>query len=210
LGKGALILGYYPYDTRLFDIYEFCQQAKLSVIAHGSPNGPVHFKGSYNELYDLLGVRKDARRALRHLDKKQLCRFFTDPVNYSIILSKFPKLHICLAHFGGQDWARYLNNDKIDNWVSVLLSMIDKFDNLYTDISYTMSNEDYWPIFKLMLIDNPKLRQRVLFGSDFYMNEVEGEEKVWSIKFRVFLGEELFTQIAVTNPKVFLHEQNEV
>jgi len=198
-------LGYYPQDQRLLPFYAYCEKYKLPVISHGSPGNPVHFKGSYDELYKLLDV-EGTQAPYKNMSKKDLCALFTHPDNYKDILLRYPNLNICIAHFGSVHWARYLKNDFKDNWVSIIISMIEQYPNFWTDISYTMHDEAYWPMLKILLLTNDKLKNRVLFGSDFYMNEVEGVEKEWSVNFRAYFGEELFTQLAETNPRNFLKE----
>ena len=57
----------------------------------------------------------------------------------------------------------------------------------------------------LVLLENKKIRERVLFGSDYYMMErVKSQEREMAIKIRSRLGPELFKQIAETNPKRYL------
>jgi predicted TIM-barrel fold metal-dependent hydrolase len=200
-------LGIYPYDQRLLPFYAYCEKYKLPVIAHGSPGNPVHYKGSYDELYKLLGVDGSVE-PYKSMNKKELCVKFTHPANYVDILLRYPNLNICTAHFGSVHWERYLKNDFNDNWVEIIITMIESYPNFWTDISYTMHDEKYWPMLKVLLLTNEKLRSRVLFGSDFYMNEVEGIEKEWSVNFRAYMGEELFTQLAEINPREFLKEKS--
>jgi len=197
-------LGYAPYDNRLDMIYQMCDRNKMSVITHGSPANPVHFRGSMNELYQMLD---DANLPYnKSMSRKELCSLFTQPQNYKSILEKYKSMNICIAHMGSDYWKEYLEaNVKPGNWLTTIIDMIHTYDNFWTDISFTMGNESYWAFFKVLLSSDEKLASRVLFGSDFYMNEVEDEEREWSIKFRAFIGEELFRKIAVDNPKTFLH-----
>jgi len=199
-------LGYYPYDERLDVVYQYAERKKLPVISHGSPRGPVYFKGSRKELGKLLKINIK-NRPYSKMSQKELANIFTTPENMIPVLDTYPKLNICIAHFGSTDWDKFIKGDKSDsNWVNKIINLINMFDNAWTDISYTLYNEEYWPMLKVLLLTNNKLRKRVLFGSDFYMNEIEGTERQWSVKFRAYLGEDLFTQIAKINPKVFLYE----
>ncbi len=87
------------------------------------------------------------------------------------------------------------------------------YPNLYTDVSYTLFTEtpayrpfDYFDFLKV-LMSEPNVRERVLFGTDYYMVEREKvSEKEVSIALRAHLGEELYFQIAHRNPKKFLYE----
>jgi len=80
-----------------------------------------------------------------------------------------------------------------------------KYENLYTDIAYTIwANDEYLYLLKVLLSDE-RLRRRVLFGSDFYVVEsAEFEERWRSVRVRSVLGEELFQTIASENPREYL------
>ena len=81
---------------------------------------------------------------------------------------------------------------------------------LWTDISYTLFQfDDYIPFLRLFLLDDgpADCGARVLFGSDFYMTRQEElSEKAVCFRLRNALGEEVFRQIAETNPRVWLGE----
>jgi predicted TIM-barrel fold metal-dependent hydrolase len=149
---------------------------------------------------------------------------FCHPENYQRIYAhkELKKLRICLAHFGGErEWERHLKSlddiDKNPAWVKVIADMIrsGEYPNLYTDISYTAFsphrpgvNIDLYDYLNVLL-QNELLRTHVLFGSDYYMVEIEKmTEKEVSIALRSRLGEELFFQIAYHNPRKFLGIRN--
>jgi predicted TIM-barrel fold metal-dependent hydrolase len=55
------------------------------------------------------------------------------------------------------------------------------------------------------MLSHPLVRTHVLFGSDYYMVTQERmSEKEVSVMLRSRLGEELYKQIAYTNPREFL------
>ncbi len=83
--------------------------------------------------------------------------------------------------------------------------MVKEHPNLYTDISYTIFYfQEFVPALKVFLTD-PVVRTRVLFGSDYYMADIEQDnERILSINLRAALGEECFWQIANANPKRYL------
>lgn len=198
-------LGYFPFNKNLYPIYEFCQKNKLSVISHCSPYNLVHFRGSKQELELLL---EDAKYPILNAgkSKKLLCANFAYPGNYRPVLEDFPDLKICLAHFGsGSYWEEFLDHPgREGNWFKIIREMIDKYDNLYTDLSFTMNNRELYPLIKI-LFENNKLAKRVLFGSDYYMVETEATERRFGLDFRAFIGEKYFNQIARENPESFLN-----
>lgn len=197
-------LGYFPYDERLYPVYEYCVNNDLSVISHCSPYNPVHFKGSKSDLIKLLSMSNKPINT-KGKSKKELCSNFTKPQNYEKILNDFKDLNICLAHFGSEYyWDKYLNNPGDDeNWFVVIKEMMLKYNNLYSDISFTLNNQEFFPLLKILL-SNDKLKNNILFGSDYYMVETKTTERRFSIDLRAAIGEDNFNRIAVVNPQKFL------
>jgi predicted TIM-barrel fold metal-dependent hydrolase len=190
-------LGYKPDDPKLMEIYKLCIKGDYPVLTHCSPGGIWRY-----------GLTKEQRRAN------------SEPLNYKRILDTkgFRNLKFCLAHFGGaEEWARHLRGraraGEDEAWVRTIFEMIasGEYPNLYTDISYTVFTPkvpglylDLVDYLKVLLTD-PRVRRRVLFGSDYYMVERESiSEKEASLLLRSRLGEELYKQIAYTNPREFL------
>lgn len=192
-------LGYPPYHEKLMEIYAICVAHDIPVMTHCSPGGIWQY-----------GLSEETRRA------------YSQPKSYQRIFETFPTLKLCLAHFGGaEEWARRLNREvqkdsyPEEPWVRTIYDMIadgeEKYPNLYTDISYTA----FTPRVKGLYVDlidylkvllaHPRVRTRVLFGSDYYMVEQEKmSEKEASILLRSRLGEDLYQQIAYTNPREYL------
>ena len=189
-------MGFAPDDPLLMEqVYPICVERNLPVITHCSRGG-VYRKGWSQEQCDKV----------------------TRPDAYVPVMERFPDLRICLAHFGGdQDWDEYINTGfdpddpaaKDRNWVWRIATMIRCGDwpGLWTDSSYTLFKfEAYGPLLRLLL-EEEKLCERVLFGSDFYMTRQERlSEKAVSIRLRNALGDVNFCRIAEKNPAVFLGE----
>jgi len=189
-------LGFAPdHPVLMNEIYPLCIKHNVPVISHCSRGG-VYGRG-------WKGPRGEA---------------VSDPRAFIPVMKAFPDLRVCLAHFGGDaDWQEYLNTGvdpddpdaRTRNWVTSIADMIrsGEFPNLYSDISYTIFKfAEYMPLLSLYLEDEV-LRQRVLFGSDFYMTRQEHlSEKAVSIRLREHLGEAAFRQIAEVNPSAWLGE----
>lgn len=197
-------LGYFPYDERLYPIYRFCEENNLPIIAHCSPYNPVRFKGSKEELYKLLSKSKTPIN-VKGKSRKELCSLFTHPMNWEVVMNDFPKLRICLAHFGSEYyWTQFLDNPNAHgNWMVLIKEMMAKHKNLYSDISFTLNNKEFFPLLKVLLSDH-KIREQILFGSDYYMVQTKVEERRFGIELRAFIGEENFRTIAKANPHAFL------
>ena len=190
-------LGYKPDHERLMEIYKLCIAGDFPVVTHCSPGGIWQY-----------GLSKEERRAN------------SEPLNYKRILDTtgFQTLKINLAHFGGsEEWQKHLRgrtrDEKDKAWVKTIYEMIacGDYPNLYTDISYTAFTPKIEGLYidlvdyLKVLLAHPRVRRRVLFGSDYYMVERESvSEKEACILLRSRLGEDLYKQIAYTNPREFL------
>ena len=200
-------LGYFPYDDRLDPIYEYCEEKNLPVLVHCSPYNPVRFKGKKTELIELLKKSKKPIET-KGKNRRQLCKYFTDPDNYLYVVEKYKKLRICLAHFGSEYyWKKYIfKPGDENNWMIKVKNLVssDRYNNFFTDISFTVNKEVYFSLLKILLSDK-KIRQKVLFGSDFYMVETLTDERMFGLHLRAFIGETYFKEIAVDNPLKFLY-----
>lgn len=198
-------LGYFPYDERLYPVYDYCQHYGLPIIAHCSPYNPVHFKGKKKELLGLLS-KSDTPIETKGKTRKELCANFTHPHNYKKILNDFKDLKICLAHFGSEYfWKKFIDEpDMDDNWFVIIKDMISTYQNLYSDISFTLNNQEFFPLLKVLLNDDMLIR-KILFGSDYYMVETKSTERRFGLDLRAYIGEENFLKIAKYNPNKFLN-----
>jgi predicted TIM-barrel fold metal-dependent hydrolase len=205
--------GYHPYDRRLWPLYEYAEEHNLPVLTHCSRPASVQYRGEPS-----LEMRTDPLSGeVLNISRDELLRRFTDPDAYRPLLEKHPKLRVCLAHFGGAgDWTRFLDRpwdaseDTADpSWLTKILTMLRSgtYPNLWTDVSYTLyANEEHVYLLSVLLSD-PAVSSRVLFGSDFYVVEnAELEERRRSVRLRAVLGEDLFNTIARDNPKRYLGE----
>lgn len=150
------------------------------------------------------------------------CDLFSHPQNYIPILEKYPKLKICLAHMGG-------SNEIIDNsakdpdlqkirrvdpelWCDRIRDLMVKYPNLYTDISYTVSDLDDEKVKTAIIqfmntLDDQKqpLAKRVLFGTDFFMTEQEKRESELFKLSQIELSD-FHDMITRDNPQEFLRQ----
>jgi predicted TIM-barrel fold metal-dependent hydrolase len=203
--------GYHPFDKRLWKLYEYAEERGLPVLTHCSRPSSVQYRGE-----PTVEMRTDpVTGEVLNLGRYELLRRFTDPDAYVPLLERHPRLRICLAHFGGAgDWKSYIDHpwygdsataDK--SWLAKILEMIrsGKYPNLWTDVSYTLFANDEYVYFLKVLLQDPSVSRRVLFGSDFYVVEnAELEERRRSVRLRAVIGEELFRALAQDNPREFL------
>lgn len=203
-------LGFHPNDTALRPLYAYAEEHGVPVLSHCSRLG-VEYRGEPTQQMrtdPVTGARLD-------LDRAQLIGFFTDPDSYVPILEAYPKLKICLAHFGGdEEWRKYLDHpgEAVESpsrrpWITKILDLLRSgaHPGLWTDVSYTVFADDEFVYLLKVLLAEEAVRSRVLFGSDFYVvDNAQLEERRRATRVRAVLGEELFTTIAHDNPVEFL------
>ena len=196
--------GYRPWDSRLpimEDFYAGCCRRGTPVMNHCTPDGAPSF--DREEYFDFFHpndthadqMQKDAngRNAPqiyggagelvddpRNNIRKKLTYFneqFVSPDAWRQVLDKtvkevsLHKLRLCLAHFGGgtalgREWGRQI------------IGMIQekKYPNLYVDISSSFASKAFRAYFKTILQskDGECLKDRILFGTDWYLTLLDG------------------------------------
>lgn len=181
-------LGYYPDDDRLSRIYYLLEQSSIPVLSHCSQGGIYHHSMAQKE-----------------------CANYAIPYNWEPVLKNYPQLKVCLAHLTGEKSleAFFKSGEEgyEESWFWILLQMMKEYPNLYVDISYVLWDFKYFSILKLLL-DNPIYRERILFGSDYYMHLMEKKdaEKVF-LRLKEYLGEKDWKQITDYNPQMFFANQ---
>ena len=94
--------------------------------------------------------------------------------------------------------------------------MMMRYPNFYSDISYTVSHPELYPLLRSTLKSgdeekNPgfnKLRTRVLFGTDFYVVRSQMADKEIVAELRGYLSEEEFDLIARENTAEYVNRLN--
>jgi predicted TIM-barrel fold metal-dependent hydrolase len=91
-------------------------------------------------------------------------------------------------------------------WFSLISSMMIEFDNVYTDISYTTHENKYLNLLSEIL-NHPKIENKVLFGTDFYVVSNQKTEKQYWIDMKNMMGNKKWHSLSFKNPKRFLYHK---
>lgn len=239
-------LGFYPFDPRLEKVYAYAQEYGVPVLTHASKGGifyqgehipldflePLTFGGERarhttveGEEGEEMNFRNDLHDTHRFLGKtwgkgrrnEAFKLHFSNPTNYHIVLKKFPRLKLCMAHFGGDDAiSQYIDDEKAGrrdplNWHHVICEILKAYPNTYADVSYALWRAKVWSRMSTC-IDKPHdgqrdISDRILFGTDYYMTIQEESEVNLVNNFRKAIGNERFKKIAVDNPRQFLENR---
>lgn len=220
-------LGFFPFDPALDQLYEWAETNEIPIMTHCTRSG-VFYTGrfsdvltssspyrinsnstSYVEIIERIKLFQDSK--LTRKDTKYGCNIFTHPQNYIPILEKYPKLKICFGHFGGSDEMlgekSKVMSQGLDqyNWHEFILNLIvnrPDFENVYTDISYTLSELKIFNKLKSYFETNAA--NKILFGTDFYMTAQENQEEAILRQSLDQLSNEQFRNIAAVNNNKYL------
>ena len=92
------------------------------------------------------------------------------------------------------------------DWYSIICSLMLQYPNVYADLSYIIHNDAIQPLLKHTL-RNPNLRNKVLFGTDFYVVRNHKSEKHMLADLFDDLTNSEIDAIAKTNPRNFLESK---
>ena len=92
---------------------------------------------------------------------------------------------------------------KYADWYSIICSLMLQYKNVYADISYILYMPEILPLLKQTL-NNPGLKEKVLFGTDFYVVRNNKSDKELLADCMGGLSESQFDQIARMNPVNYL------
>jgi len=96
---------------------------------------------------------------------------------------------------------------KYADWYTIICSMMLQYDNIYADISYILHDTPaIQPLLKQTL-ENQKLRQKVLYGTDFFVVRNHKSDKNMLTEYEEGLSHADFTVIAKINPRKFLYNK---
>lgn len=162
---------------------------------------------------------------------KKSCSYFLEPHSYESMLKFFDekneKLKICFAHFGGVAQMEASANGTKDavqknpygvkkqNWHDQIKYLLLTYPGVYADISYGVAEGAIRKDDKLFNLfrneANTAYGNKILFGTDFFMTEMQNGEKETYNRFRAFAasqqlsnGNNLWDQVAKHNPNDFL------
>jgi len=202
----------------------------LELYSFNNSKFATHFTHPLNYLFLLEPYY--LMQLLDSYNDPQLDALFEYNKQTRILGKDLKKLKLCFGHFGGEDeWRNYLEHDRtmadqrfmqhpdsgIDfldtekilthyfgtSWYTIIRSMMYQYENVYADISFILHDIEIISLLKETLRVE-KVRDRVLFGTDFYVVRNHGSDKELYLNLKGRLSEADFERIACDNPDRFL------
>ena len=163
------------YTINDFDdeFLKYLEDNQIPIITHCSQNAATHLEKDVDKRIKKCCHYPELILKYKHESLQKKCDIFSNPDEYLIALRKFPKLRIDFAHMGGNDeWERRME-DEHPTWSDKIFEMCKNYENVYTDISYVMSETDrHFELLKCIL-KYPHLRNKLLYGTDQYLVELD-------------------------------------
>jgi len=175
-------LGYEIDSQAMRKVYAYCEKRQVPVLMHCNPGGFYY-----------------ARKYIEH----------SSPLHWRAILKAFPQLKICFGHFGGGEGLTGEGLPDETTWTGQILELMKIHAGVFADISYHDDPMPGGPVetryFENLhaLLQKDVLKERVLFGTDFFMNRVRLKDKNYWSYFQQHLGP-VFDTIAGINPQRYL------
>jgi hypothetical protein len=186
--------GYKPLDPRLPHMWQYkndkmecfygrCEQLHIPILVHCSPGGMTTHEAIFYHQLDGVDLSTIPARTTIGYDPGSPLGYFYDnyvhPRNWRPVLAKFPKLRLCLAHFGGDEWS---NSGLKSDWIEEIVDLTKVYDNVYTDMScFDLQDEkeknSFVEFFRLLKNGEKKylhLRDKVMFGTDWFLTLLLG------------------------------------
>lgn len=129
-----------------------------------------------------------------------------DRDQFSSKLNEFPGKGVDFFH----DAAGNISKTKTEqlwkgaDWYTIICSMMLQYPNVYADLSYILHDDDLIIPLLTQTLQNPHLRTRVLFGTDFFVVRNHKSDKELLGDMMAGLSEADFNVIARENPAGFL------
>jgi len=206
------LLGYLPNHPRLMEVFEVCEALGIPVTTHCGGNTTRAIANTFElpiRRYDSQGEKVDERLSVSFKNDNDKGLFFNDPIRWLPVLERFPKLRLNLAHFGGDEaWKRFSRKEP-DTWVHRIVSMMEDYEHVYTDVSFLLHltqkrNSGFLETFEELLRDKAVVRNRTLYGSDYYMVLIHEKIPQVTQNFLFRLNDELENKLTRENPRRFL------
>jgi predicted TIM-barrel fold metal-dependent hydrolase len=175
-------------------------------------------KANDKRIQELFGYTNENTELKNNLNHLKLCfahyggddewnKFLEhDRDNYSSQIIKHPSkgISFLINDQGNFSWDKLEQIWKYVDWYSIISSLMLQYPNIYADLSYILHNPAIQPLLKMTLL-NGELKNKVLFGTDFYVVRNHKSDKNLYADMIDNLTVQEFDQIARINPREFLN-----
>jgi predicted TIM-barrel fold metal-dependent hydrolase len=230
--------GFFPFDIRLDAVWKYAADNGIPIMTHCTRSGSFYL-GRRESILNTGGLVVQSlnpaspsmstieTRVNSVVNDKSIiknnriwCNVFGHPENYRPVLEKYNNLKICLAHVGGASEINRSSTDTggypsylTDNWYDEVIALMKDYPNVYSDISYTLSDQKAlkkiaFDFREPSMVDRSgtPLMNKLLYGTDYYLTQQEkfGDEPDLQNLFLGVFSKAEIQLLAYTNPAKFL------
>jgi hypothetical protein len=206
-------LGYSPSDFRLLPIYRICEEFSLPVLTHCGGESVS------TDILDLVIYEGTVSKEVTGNGRKDIAYQLNDPMRWESVLEMFPKLKLDFGHFGGSEtWksSSVVSDDEDpQHRKECIIRMMKKYPNVYADFAFNFVDDLEAKNLINTLIFDEAVRNRTLFGTDYWMVIPKGnlhkkqENYIRRLQDEAAAGLDLVKRLTVENPKRYLFDENE-
>ena len=135
-------------DRALHRFYAYCEREEVPLLVH-------------------MGISNAFDRDFR---------YYAHPGNWEPVLARYPKLRVNFGHFGHTDGVTGEGGDYDQTWASIASELMQRHESVYADLGNVdlAAESEVVKLLQHLLGRWPKLAGRLLYGSDWYMNSLQG------------------------------------
>lgn len=124
------------------------------------------------------------------------------PAHWGKVLERYPKLRLCLGHLGHVEGlpkrppGGYTPEQIEQGWPAEAARLMERYDHVYADIAdfHTLRASPYvepgdTEVLRYLMRTYPRFRGRLLYGSDWFMNNLLGEHDQYLKRFHAGFAE---------------------
>lgn len=200
-------LGYDPNDFRLWPIYEICEDLGIPIITHCGGPRVSHDKP------ELTIYQGEEAVEMKCKNRIELGCELTNPDRWIPVMKKFNKLKLDIAHFGSNStWdpedKKADKCEKDQKRKETIFGLMETYPNVYSDFSYTITHKKASENFIEMINKVKKIRERSMFGSDYWVvfdkGSLEKNQKIFLDMVKEKGDDDCVEELCISNPTRFL------
>lgn len=203
-------LGYLPYHPALMKVFKVCEEKGIPITSHC---GGVRTHPSKDIIkVEYLDQNYQPKSKTIHLENSRksgndFSSYFIRPEHWERVLKKYPDLKVNIAHLGdNSEWRNYRQGER-SGTVQRTFQLVKDHKNVFADLSYSFyTKANVKAIYKKLKTDS-ELQSKIMYGSDYYMCQIErGEmDKYYKYIVKTFQKEmDIYDKVFVKNAIDFL------
>lgn len=211
--------GYSPLDPRLEPVYQYCLLNNIPITAHCSYGGfatlenKINVNGAIyknNKVQQFTGELRFSKKITAKGGVEERALALNHPALWDEVLQKYKGLKLNLAHFGIKGGE---SMEERFEWSNLILEMMLKHENLYTDLSCMTDKKNITHLWELASNADQecpfdlKITDRILFGTDFWLSMIFNDMEEYMNNFELVFADkqEDLRKIQQINPRRFLN-----